>query len=41
MNELQIFNSPQFGEVRTITEDGVTLFCGKDVATAKIHGRHI
>lgn len=34
MNELQIFNSSEFGEVRTITEDGVTLFCGKDVAAA-------
>lgn len=34
MNELQIFNNPQFGEVRTITEDGKTLFCGKDVAAA-------
>ena len=34
MNELQIFQNPQFGEIRTITEDGVTLFCGKDVAVA-------
>ncbi len=34
MNELQIFGSPKFGEVRTITENGVTLFCGKDVAAA-------
>lgn len=34
MNELQIFNNPQFGEVRTITENGVTLFCGSDVARA-------
>lgn len=34
MNDLQIFNNPQFGEVRTITEDGVTLFCGSDVAKA-------
>ena len=34
MNELQIFQNPQFGEIRTITEDGVTLFCGADVATA-------
>ena len=34
MNDLQIFNNPQFGEVRTITEDGVTLFCAKDVAVA-------
>lgn len=34
MNELQIFQNPQFGKVRTVTENGVTLFCGKDVATA-------
>lgn len=34
MNDLQIFNNPHFGEVRTITEDGKTLFCGNDVATA-------
>lgn len=34
MNELQIFNNPKFGNVRTITEDGKTLFCAKDVATA-------
>lgn len=34
MNELKIFQNPQFGEIRTITEDGVTLFCAKDVATA-------
>lgn len=34
MNELQIFQNPQFGEIRTITENGVTLFCGNDVAIA-------
>lgn len=34
MNELQIFNNPKFGEIRTITENGKTLFCGKDVALA-------
>lgn len=34
MNGLKIFNNPEFGEIRTITEDGVTLFCGKDVAAA-------
>ena len=34
MNELQIFNHPKFGGIRTITEDGNTLFCGKDVAEA-------
>lgn len=34
MSELQIFNNPNFGEIRTITEDGKTLFCGKDIAKA-------
>lgn len=34
MNELTVFNNPEFGEIRTITEDGKTLFCGKDVTTA-------
>ena len=34
MNELMIFNNPEFGEVRTIEEDGKVLFCGKDVASA-------
>lgn len=34
MNEIQIFNHPDFGEVRTITEDGNVLFCGSDVAKA-------
>lgn len=34
MNEIQIFNNPQFGEVRTIDENGKVLFCAKDVAAA-------
>lgn len=34
MNELMIFNNPRFGEIRTITDDGKTLFCAKDVASA-------
>ena len=34
MNQLQIFNNPKFGTIRTITEDGKTLFCGSDVARA-------
>ena len=34
MNDLQLFNSPRFGDVRTLTEDGNTLFCGSDVARA-------
>lgn len=34
MNELMIFNNPEFGEVRTIEEKGRVLFCGNDVAKA-------
>lgn len=34
MNELMIFNNPEFGEIRTIEEDGKVLFCGSDVAKA-------
>jgi anti-repressor protein len=34
MNELQIFQNPEFGEIRTIEENGKVLFCGKDVASA-------
>ena len=34
MNELKVFNNPEFGKVRTITEHGKTLFCGNDVAKA-------
>lgn len=32
MNELQIFKNPEFGEVRTLEENGEVLFCGSDVA---------
>lgn len=34
MNELQIFNNPEFGKVRTIEKDGEPWFVGKDVAAA-------
>ena len=34
MNELQIFKSPEFGQVRTVTIDGEPWLVGKDVATA-------
>lgn len=34
MNELKIFENPEFGAIRTITENGKTLFCGTDIATA-------
>lgn len=32
MNELQVFNNPEFGEIRTVTIDGEPWFVGKDVA---------
>ncbi|MBV7432348.1 phage antirepressor KilAC domain-containing protein [Dermabacteraceae bacterium TAE3-ERU5] len=31
---LQAFSNHEFGTIRTITSDGQTLFCGKDIATA-------
>lgn len=34
MNKIQVFNNPDFGEVRTLSENGAVLFCGRDVATA-------
>lgn len=34
MNEIQIFNSEEFGAVRTVTIDNEPWFVGKDVATA-------
>jgi anti-repressor protein len=34
MNELQIFNNEEFGEIRTITKDDKTYFAGSDVAKA-------
>lgn len=34
MQEIQIFNNPEFGEIRTMEEDGRFLFCGVDVARA-------
>lgn len=34
MNELQIFNNPEFGNIRTIERDGEPWFVGKDVAAA-------
>lgn len=34
MNKLQIFNSPEFGQVRMIVEDDKILFCASDVASA-------
>ena len=34
MNELQIFNNEEFGNIRTVTIDNEPWFVGKDVATA-------
>lgn len=34
MNELQIFNNPEFGEIRTVEIDGEPWLVGKDVAAA-------
>lgn len=34
MNEIQIFNSPEFGEIRTVIIDGEPWFVGNDVARA-------
>lgn len=34
MNELMIFNNPEFGTIRTIDENSSVLFCGNDVAKA-------
>lgn len=33
MNELKIFNNPDFGDIRTMLIDGEPWFVGKDVAT--------
>lgn len=34
MNEIQIFNNPEFGQIRTLQIDGAPWFVGKDVAEA-------
>ena len=34
MNELQIFNSPEFGDIRTVEIDGNPYFVANDVARA-------
>ena len=33
MNQIEIFNSPEFGSIRTLEQNGKVLFCGTDVAT--------
>ena len=37
--ELAIFNSSEFGDIRTVMEDGKPLFCAKDVAVALGYAR--
>lgn len=39
MNNLQVFKNEQFGEVRTIEENGKILFCGSDCAKALGYSR--
>ena len=34
MNELQIFNSEEFGDIRTVTKDNEPMFCLADVCKA-------
>ena len=34
MNKIQIYNNPDFGEIRTIEESDVVLFCGSDITKA-------
>lgn len=38
MNDIQIFQNPEFGEIRTIEYDGEPWFVGKDVARALGYG---
>lgn len=37
-NELQVFENPRFGAIRTLEEGGKVLFCGKDVCAALGYG---
>lgn len=39
MNELQIFNSEEFGDIRTVTIENEPWFVGKDVAEALGYAR--
>lgn len=39
MNNLQIFENPEFGQIRTAEENGKALFCGSDVAKALGYAR--
>jgi prophage antirepressor-like protein len=39
MNDIQIFNNPEFGEIRIVTIDGKDYFYGIDIATALMYKR--
>lgn len=39
MNNIQIFNNPEFGEIRTVVIDGEPWFVGKDVAAILGYGK--
>lgn len=41
MNELQIFNSEEFGEIRTVTIDNEPWFVGIDVAKSLGYVNHV
>lgn len=34
MKELQVFANSEFGDIRTLEENGSPLFCGNDIAKA-------
>lgn len=34
MNDIKIFNNPEFGSIRTVEVDGKPYFCGSDIAEA-------
>ena len=38
-NNIQIFKNSDFGEIRTLEENGAVLFCGSDVAKALAYAR--
>lgn len=39
MDELQIFDSPEFGQIRTIKDGDNILFCANDIAKALKYAR--
>ena len=38
MNEIMIFTSTEFGEIRTLKENNKVLFCGSDITKALGYG---